>query len=175
MLAPGADIFPLASSLGVGARHVHLPRHPFCNFCGAYAVKNMYSQLWLVLRLRAAHWKWLQRALMWQMLWVDLWPRQCSRQMLLLGERCSCGYFILSCSRREVAPFPTHCRSPCFTAIVCCWQQESGGPPLGLQVFVGTLSLFAVPVVAWSLYTLNTTGSITPPLNYIVRKLAVPS
>ncbi|BDA46843.1 probable glucoamylase at N-terminal half [Coccomyxa sp. Obi] len=41
--------------------------------------------------------------------------------------------------------------------------KESGGLPVGLQVFVGTLALFAVPVVAWSLYTLNTTGCGLPP------------
>ncbi|CAL8471460.1 g11002 [Coccomyxa elongata] len=40
---------------------------------------------------------------------------------------------------------------------------ESGGPPVGLQVFVGTLALFAVPVVAWSLYTLSMTGCGLPP------------
>lgn len=50
--------------------------------------------------------------------------------------------------------------------------QESGGPPVGLQVFVGTLALFAVPVVAWSLYTLNTTGNIS--LVYSVCMLAMP-
>ena len=41
---------------------------------------------------------------------------------------------------------------------------ESGGPPAGLQVFISTLGLFAVPVVAWSLYTLNTTGAPRSPL-----------
>ena len=41
---------------------------------------------------------------------------------------------------------------------------ESGGPPAWLQVFIGTLGLFAVPVVACSLYTLNTTGAPRSPL-----------
>ncbi len=38
---------------------------------------------------------------------------------------------------------------------------DSSSPPAGLQVLVGTLGLFAAPVVAWSLYTLSSTG--VPP------------
>ena len=37
---------------------------------------------------------------------------------------------------------------------------SSQDAPAGLQVVVGLLGLVAVPIVAWSLYTLSTTGAL---------------
>lgn len=41
-------------------------------------------------------------------------------------------------------------------------SSSSQDAPAGLQVFVGLLGLVAVPIVAYSLYTLSTTGAGLP-------------
>ncbi len=95
--------------------------------------------------------------------------------MLLPGERYFRANSSLKCGLLEVAPASIHCGTALSNSRLLLSAQESGGPPVGLQVFVGTLALFAVPVVAWSLYTLSMTGNIAlPPWVYIALTLAMP-